>query len=140
MTLFTEALIVEIMSLLTLQMWRIVSSLCSQELKELMKEVFNDFLYIYLPICASFEFFYLQSCIYYLLITIKYTKNSMFQWFHKPKLKIFIPRWLHEYLEWILILLFNWAQKYNFFSIAFVRLNRFKFEGSLTLALKLEPI
>ena len=74
MTLFTVALIVEIMSLLTLQMWRIVSSLCSQELKELMEEVSNDFLYIYLPICASFEFFYLQSCIYYLLITIKYTK------------------------------------------------------------------
>ena len=56
MTLFTMALIVETMSLLTLQMWRIVSSLCSLELKELMKNVSNDFLYIYLPICASFEF------------------------------------------------------------------------------------
>ena len=121
MTSFSVDLMALTIPHLTSGMWRIVKSSCllAQEGLILMMIVSNEHVYIYIKktnLCSFVVFLILQSYIYYLLITIKYTKNSMFQWFHKPKLKIFIPRWLHEYLEWILILLFNWAQKYNFWA------------------------
>ena len=126
MILFIVALIVETMYLQTLQMWRIVSSLCSQELKELMKEVSNDFLYIYLPICASFEFFYLQSCIYYLLITIKYTKILCSNSFTNQSLNSSFPsgcmRTLNEFCSYF------WMEAEKFHAFSFFKFSKKKWK------------
>ena len=77
MTLFTMALIVETMSLLTLQMWRIVSSLCSLELKDLMKEVSNNF------------FIYTRQFV--LLLSFLFTKlHLLLTYYNKVQKKIYV--------------------------------------------------